>query len=547
MGSKISVLTLALMMGATSLFAEDNGKAIDYYKVGMYGEAKKEMLANLQSGKTDKAEVCYYLGELYSAQNMKDSAAYYYKEGIVADPDYVLNSIGELKLDLANNPNADKAFSGFLTGKNKKNPAVYIAIARAYLPVSTAKAMEYMEQARAVAPKSPDVFILEGDILAAKKQYGDAASRYEQAIYFDNKCKEAYFKYAKIYSRSNPQYAIDMLNKLIEMDPEYTVAYGELADVYYKNEEFAKAADAFSKYVNVETSDMKDLARYATLLYFSGDQDKALELVTKVSQREPNNTVLRRLNMYINYDKGDYAKSLELAKTLMGQVEDSSKLITRDYMYFARTLSKNDLHKEAAEVFEKAVNMDTARVELLKEMGSEYEAVKDYDKAIGAYKRYIDQAKDVKLNDYFNLGKVYYTAGASIRPTEDGVVMTESDSMRMVDYLKGADSLFAHVVEKAPESYLGYLFRGRANWAIDNPQAPKLAKPFYEQAIAVMEKDPQKNAAGLIEAYRFMGVHYIGLEDYPASLEYWKKILELNPDNAEAKRMAEVLPQYIQQ
>ena len=83
MGSKISVLTLALMMGATSLFAEDNGKAIDYYKVGMYGEAKKELLANLQSGKTDKAEVCYYLGELYSAQNMKDSAAYYYKEGIV--------------------------------------------------------------------------------------------------------------------------------------------------------------------------------------------------------------------------------------------------------------------------------------------------------------------------------------------------------------------------------------------------------------------------------------------------------------------------------
>ena len=69
----------------------------------------------------------------------------------MADPDYVLNSIGELKLDLANNPNADKAFSGFLTGKNKKNPAVYIAIARAYLPVSTAKAMEYMEQARAVA------------------------------------------------------------------------------------------------------------------------------------------------------------------------------------------------------------------------------------------------------------------------------------------------------------------------------------------------------------------------------------------------------------
>ena len=113
MGSKISVLTLALMMGATSLFAEDNGKAIDYYKVGMYGEAKKELLANLQSGKTDKAEVCYYLGELYSAQNMKDSAAYYYKEGIVADPDYVLNSIGELETRPGEQPERRQGFQRF--------------------------------------------------------------------------------------------------------------------------------------------------------------------------------------------------------------------------------------------------------------------------------------------------------------------------------------------------------------------------------------------------------------------------------------------------
>ena len=85
---------------------------------------------------------------------------------------------------------------------------------------------------------------------------------------------------------------------------------------------------------------MKDLARYATLLYFSGDQDKALELVTKVSQREPNNTVLRRLNMYINYDKGDYAKSLELAKTLMGQVADSSKVLTNTSEQLAEQMGR---------------------------------------------------------------------------------------------------------------------------------------------------------------------------------------------------------------
>lgn len=78
--------------------------------------------------KVDKAETCYYLGEVYSDLNMKDSAAYYYKEGLVADPDYVFNSIGELKLGLKENPNQDSAFDGFFTGKNKKNPLIYIAV-----------------------------------------------------------------------------------------------------------------------------------------------------------------------------------------------------------------------------------------------------------------------------------------------------------------------------------------------------------------------------------------------------------------------------------
>ena len=79
---------------------------------------------------------------------------------------------------------------------------------------------------------------MEGDLLAADRKIGDAASSYEQAIYFDDQCKEAYLKYARIYARMNPQLAIDMLNKLIALDPEYTIAYRDLASVYYENNQF---------------------------------------------------------------------------------------------------------------------------------------------------------------------------------------------------------------------------------------------------------------------------------------------------------------------
>lgn len=101
MNVKISILSLVLMAGATSLFADNNDKGIDYYKAGMYSYAKKALFENIQSGKTDKAEAYYYLGEIYAAENMKDSAAYCYKQGLVADPEYVFNTIGEIKLDLA--------------------------------------------------------------------------------------------------------------------------------------------------------------------------------------------------------------------------------------------------------------------------------------------------------------------------------------------------------------------------------------------------------------------------------------------------------------
>ena len=163
MNVKISILSLVLMAGATSLFADNNDKGIDYYKAGMYSYAKKALFENIQSGKTDKAEAYYYLGEIYAAENMKDSAAYCYNQGLVADPEYVFNTIGEIKLDLAATPDVDKVLAGFTTGKNKKNPAIFVAIARAYMtdPARKAKVEEYLAKAKEVGPKSPDVYILD--------------------------------------------------------------------------------------------------------------------------------------------------------------------------------------------------------------------------------------------------------------------------------------------------------------------------------------------------------------------------------------------------
>ena len=46
MSVKISSLALVLMAGATSLFADNKDKGIDYYKAGMYSYAKKALFEN---------------------------------------------------------------------------------------------------------------------------------------------------------------------------------------------------------------------------------------------------------------------------------------------------------------------------------------------------------------------------------------------------------------------------------------------------------------------------------------------------------------------
>lgn len=52
--------------------------------------------------------------------------------------------------------------------------------------------------AQKVDKKDAGVSVLEGDIALAQKDVGRACQLYEQAIYFNPDCKEAYLKYARL-------------------------------------------------------------------------------------------------------------------------------------------------------------------------------------------------------------------------------------------------------------------------------------------------------------------------------------------------------------
>lgn len=129
---------------------------------------------------------------------------------------------------------ASEAFEALLKGKNKKNTSLLVEIGRAYLDQGkTAEAAEYAQRAKDVNSKCAVAYLLSGDVALELNDVNKASSDYNQAIYLDEDCGEAYFKYAQVYKGVDPQLSLDMLTRLQAKTPEDNRISKEMADVYY--------------------------------------------------------------------------------------------------------------------------------------------------------------------------------------------------------------------------------------------------------------------------------------------------------------------------
>jgi hypothetical protein len=94
------------------------------------------------------------------------------------------------------------------------------------------------------------------------------------------------------------------------------------------------------------------------------------------------------------------------------------------------------------------------------------------------------------------------------------------------------------VIEAQPEMPVGYFWRGRTNSQLDPKSDQGLAKPYYETYISkVKPEEAEKNKKDLIEAYNYLAAYYAAKKDCPNVKLYMQKVLELDPSNAQAKKV----------
>ena len=533
---KFKLFAILLLGGALVSNAQGYKDGIEYFKVGKIDNAKELLDKNLNDPTTVKSEAYCYLGHIEAAKGNTAGAKEYYNKGVAADANNAFNYIALGALDLKAG-NADAAEDQFKMAQkvDKKNAAVYAAIARAYYeadPVAYAKELgKNIEKARKTNKQDPAVYILEGDMKAAEKDYGGAAGQYELAFTFDPKNEEAYVKYANTYFHVNPQMATAKLEELLTKTPNSALAQRELAEKYYELDLGSQAAEQYGKYIQNPNHFKQDEIRYVQLLFFGGKYDQSFDLAKSIRAAMPagdkDHFYMCRMQLYNKVALEQWAEAEAFGAELFGLNIPGTEYTSKDFVDYATALKNVGKTAESVAAYEKAVAYNPNNIDLIRDLVDVYEQNENYAKAAEYYQKIVD-SPECKANDLYLMSTKYFNVAAT---TQDEALKASS--------LEGARKYAALANEKVPGNYRIVQQQAKVeNLAGNTAEAVK----FYNATIAIL--DAKENAKveykdTYIGIYANLARIAFEADDKAGARDIYMKWLEVDPENAALREYVE--------
>lgn len=532
---------LSLLLGAAlTASAEGYKDGIEYYKAGQYENAKTILSQTLNRPDTDKSTAYYYLGQIALVNNSVEEAKADFEKGIAANSENPYNyvGLGSVALLQKNTGTANEYFKDALK-LGKKNHEITVDIARAYYnadPVAFTKEVEkYLAKAHKDSKHTePAIYILEGDMLFDAKDLGGAAGKYEMATTYDIDNPEGYVKYANAYMGVNPQYGIAKLEELLAKQPGSALAQRELAEKYYHTSQWTKAAEQYGKYIQNPNHFPEDRARYAVLLYANSDYAKSLEVAKTLLAANPNDFQTRRVEFLDLAELKNYpdaAKAAEDFLSLTPNTARNEKFNPNDYITYGSVLMQLGQDSLALVQYEKAVEIDPTKFDNYKVLAEAYTKGKEYLKAAEAFNKYISGNPDPSLTDYLMASGRWLNAASHV--DKEDVAGRENAAK------KGLEAIQKVIDEASTASPVFYQRKGRLHYALAG-KADENVKDDYTKVIELLDTDPANadpaNASNKLslysEAYLFIGSYYQEQGDTEqqnanyAKSDYYKQLLK---------------------
>lgn len=400
-------------------------------------------------------------------------------------------------------------------------------------------ALSLIEKAKKRDKNNASLYVLEGNAFRNLHNGGEAYRSYMSAIQKNKNHAEAYYLLGDIFkSQKNQELYTENFLKAIQADKNYAPAYYELYNHYvYTKPDVQKAMQYFKQYEALSDKTIQHDYMYTDLLYLTGEYAKAISNAKELINRE-GNQVQARLYKLIAYSYAELKDSL-LALNYMRNYFDreiDSNLIAKDFETMANLYFSKSDNDSAIVFYQKAAAVSKDSTTLFnsyKNLANLTSAKKDYaaqSKWLGFYYQGNTNASNV---DLFNWGIAAYRSGNYVL----------------------ADSVFGLYTTQYPEQGFGYYWRARSNAAIDTAMAEGRAIPYYTKLVETIAGDSIEIAKDslsssdkkwIIEAYSYMAVYNANtLKEYDDAIEYFDRILEIDPENVNAKKYIPILEENV--
>ncbi len=532
MKSKVSMknglLMMLLMVMARVAFAQPPvinpsiQKALYLVETEQTQKAIQEMDQAIAASPAD-ASLFFYAGYIQLKVNNKAKASEYFDKGVKLNEKEPLNYVGKAQVNLLDGKPADAKLSfDKALSLGKKNITVLKAVGEAYLVDSKylVESINILNKAKGINETDFEVHILLGDaFLQQNTNAGQAVSSYERAAALKPNAR-ALYKVGLVFDRAkNYENSVENYNKAIATDANYTPAYKDLGEVYYKIKEFQKAVQAYESYLKLTEKPDAVQFQYAFYLFAAKDYVKANEIFKPLISKPDVKSVTLRFAAKSQYEAGNFAEAIAIYDKYFSQAK-KDEVEANDYEFYGRGLLKLKKDSLAINGLRKSLALNPDQTELQQLVADTYLKTKKFKEAIVEYKGLISKRKKPMSLDYFSIGRAYYN---SSQPAQ-------------------ADSAFSKLIEMQPTMTVGYVWRAKSRSDLDPDQVAGLAKPDFEKVIEIGSVDPTKNKNDLYEAYGYLASYYYNVKhDKPTTISYYEKMLLLKPDDAAVKGNLEIL------
>ncbi len=444
-----------------------------------------------------------------------------------------------------------------LVKKNKKNPAICVALARGYFrDREIDRAHKYLEKALKISPKYGPAYEAYGDIENYYLRYDSAAYYYAQAIEKNPEYTKVYSKYAKIVGKTDPEKAVAVLQQARNYDKKYNSDV-ESANVWFSAEgignqtQLDKTLEYFAKSDTIKMTKY-DLGNYALAEWMTQNYNRSLEICNYGLSRFPGFLTLARVRFYDEVDRKNYDAVEPAADYLFNQVDsvDSTTYISRDYFYYAKYyVVKQDIKNASRQIAyiykcndDDAMAMRDNSNKLIQAYTDSLKMAGDYARAEEDWKTFITVGRPQDLDNSYYYYLLSTTYQEQINAVEADTTITNKQATidRLADEL---DGVYAYLQDKYPAfetELMAYLRAVNQRHFDDDHFTLGTAEPYYRHVIEVVEpirEKTKRHITYLAGAYDYMAIYYFYRDDKKRALTYANKVLSVEPDNANAKQI----------